>query len=64
MYPKGGGAPTLEQQLASLRRLALAVAHPGGPALHADLVRELAAALDVAVVFVAVYADDERTKTS
>ena len=61
MHPKGGGAPTLEQQLASLRRLALAVAHPGGPALHADLVRELAAALDVAVVFVAVYADDERT---
>lgn len=61
MHAKIGGAPTLEQQLASLRRLALAVAHPGGPALHADLVRELAAALDVAVVFVAVYADDERT---
>jgi PAS domain S-box-containing protein len=61
MHAKIGGAPTLEQQLASLRRLALAVAHPGGPALHADLVSELAAALDVAVVFVAVYADDERT---
>ena len=39
--------------------MALAVARPGGPTLLDDLVRELAAALEVAVVFVAVFADDE-----
>ena len=48
----------LSAQLQSLRRVALAVAHPGGPSLFDDLVHELAAALDAAVVFVAVFADD------
>ncbi|MDO9596558.1 MAG: PAS domain S-box protein [Azoarcus sp.] len=48
----------LSAQLNSLRRVALAVAHPGGPGLYDELVRELAASLEVAVVFVAVFADD------
>ena len=50
--------PSLERQLRSLRRVAMAVARPGGPALHADLVRELAEALGAALVFVAVFEDD------
>jgi len=49
----------LSAQLQSLRRVALAVAHPGGPTLFDDLLRELAAALEVAAVFVAVFTDDE-----
>lgn len=51
----------LRAQLDSLRRVALAVAHPGGPELFATLVRELASSLDVSVVFVAVFSDDART---
>lgn len=51
----------LESQLSSLRRVALAVAHPGGPDLYDALVRELAASLDVSVVFVAVFSDEART---
>jgi PAS domain S-box-containing protein len=45
----------------ALRRAALAAAHPGGPMLFADLVRELAEGLRATAVFVAVYADDTRT---
>jgi PAS domain S-box-containing protein len=45
----------------ALRRAAMAAAHPGGPTLFADLVSELAGALDAAVVFVAVYQDDAHT---
>lgn len=48
-------------QVHALRRVALAVAHPGGPDLFADLVRELAASLQVGFVFMAVFADDSRT---
>ena len=55
------GHTSLSAQLHSLRRVALAVAHPGGPSLFEDLVRELAAALDVPVVFVAEFTDDECT---
>lgn len=51
----------LSAQLDSLRRVALAVAHPGGPDLFDSLVRELAASLEVSVVFVAVFSDDART---
>ena len=47
-------------QVQALRRVALAVAHPGGPQLFADLARELAASLDVAMVFIAVFADESR----
>jgi hypothetical protein len=53
--------PSLQQRLRSLRRVALAVARPGGPTLHADLVRELAQALEAPVVFVAVFEDDSQT---
>ncbi|HUG23408.1 PAS domain S-box protein, partial [Piscinibacter sp.] len=56
----GAGDPELEKlntQLHSLRRVALAVAHPGGESFFDDLVRELADALGVAAVFVAVFAD-------
>ena len=49
-------------QVHALRRVALAVAHPGGPDLFADLVRELAASLQVGFVFMAVFADDSRTR--
>jgi PAS domain S-box-containing protein len=49
----------LSAQLQSLRRVALAVAHPGGPCLFEDLACELALALDAPVVFIAVFADDE-----
>ena len=48
-------------QVQALRRVALAVAHPGGPDLFADLVRELAASLQVGLVFMAVFADDSRS---
>jgi PAS domain S-box-containing protein len=48
-------------QVQALRRVALAVAHPGGPSLFADLVRELAASLQVDIVFAAVFADDSRS---
>jgi hypothetical protein len=48
----------LSAQLRSLHRVALAVAQPGGQTLFDDLMRELAPALEVAVVFVAVFADD------
>ena len=53
--------PSLQQRLRSLRRVALAVARPGGPTLHADLVRELAQALEAPVVFVAAFEDDTLT---
>jgi len=45
----------------ALRRAAMAAAHPGGPTLFADLVSELAGALDAAAVFVAGYESDQRT---
>ncbi|CAG0944610.1 two-component system, NarL family, sensor histidine kinase EvgS [Gammaproteobacteria bacterium] len=51
----------MEQQLQSLRRIALAVARPSGPAMHAELVRELAEALAVPLVFAAVFEDGART---
>jgi PAS domain S-box-containing protein len=51
----------LRAQLQSLRRVALAVAHPGGPALFSDLVQELAGALQVPAAFVAVFTDDACT---
>ena len=41
-------------------RIALATAQAGGPELFAQLVRELSAGLDVALVFVAVAAQDAR----
>jgi PAS domain S-box-containing protein len=53
--------PLPPPQVHALRRVADAAAHPGGPGLFADLVRELAAALDACMVFVAVFADDART---
>ncbi|MCU0919862.1 MAG: PAS domain S-box protein, partial [Burkholderiaceae bacterium] len=42
-------------------RAAQAVSHPGGPGLFADLVRELAALLRAATVFIAVYTDGSRS---
>jgi len=48
----------LSAQLQSLRRVALAVAHPGGPGLFGALVGELAEALAVPTVFIAVFCDD------
>jgi PAS domain S-box-containing protein len=48
-------------QVQALRRVALAVAHPGGPDLFAHLARELAASLDAAIVFIAVFADESRS---
>jgi PAS domain S-box-containing protein len=48
-------------QVQALRRVALAVSHPGGPHFFSDLARELAASLDAALVFVSVFADDSRT---
>jgi PAS domain S-box-containing protein len=59
--PSGAEAIPLAQ-VQALRRVALAVAHPGGPNLFADLARELAASLQVGLVFVAVFADDSRTR--
>ena len=41
-------------------RAAQAVSHPGGPALFADLVRDLAAILQTAIVFIAVFKDESR----
>jgi PAS domain S-box-containing protein len=58
--PTGAEAIPLAQ-VQALRRIALAVAHPGGPDLFADLARELAASLEVSTVFVAVFADDSRS---
>jgi PAS domain S-box-containing protein len=56
-----GSAGTISSaQVQALRRVALAVAHPGGPKLFEDLVLELAASLEVAIVFVAVFADADR----
>jgi PAS domain S-box-containing protein len=56
------GAEAISQaQVQALRRVALAVARPGGPNLFADLVRELANGIQAAMVFVAVYADDSRS---
>ncbi len=55
--PAGAQAPALTQ-VQALRRVALAAAHPGGPDLFAHLARELAASLQVGLVFVAVFADD------
>lgn len=49
---------TPHPQLAALRRIALAVARPGGEAPFAMLVDELSEALQVATAFVAVFADD------
>ena len=46
----------------ALRRAASAVAHPSDAQLFSVLVRELAALLDVALVVVAVYADDARSR--
>jgi PAS domain S-box-containing protein len=54
-------APSLEQQLHSLRHIALAVVRPGGAALFADMAHELAGALEVPMVFVAVFEDDAHT---
>lgn len=45
-------------QVQALRRIALAVVHPGGPDLFAHLARELAASLEVDMVFVAVCTED------
>ncbi|HEY0886075.1 MAG TPA: PAS domain S-box protein, partial [Ramlibacter sp.] len=45
-------------QVQALRRIALAAVHPGGPDLFAHLARELAASLQVGMVFVAVFGDD------
>ena len=52
------GAPTPDDALRALRRVALAAGHPGGETLYDDLVAELADALGVAAAFVAVFADD------
>ncbi|KWT89270.1 MULTISPECIES: PAS domain S-box protein [unclassified Variovorax] len=54
----GATLAALSGQLQSLRRVALAVAHPGGPGLFDALVRELAEALAVPTVFIAVFSDD------
>jgi PAS domain S-box-containing protein len=60
--PRPDGAEAIPlSQVQALRRVALAVAHPGGPNLFADLARELAASLQVGIVFVAVFADDSRS---
>ena len=48
-------------QVQALRRVALAVAHPGGQRLFDHLVAELADAMRVSVVFVATFADDAQT---
>ncbi|WP_298829196.1 PAS domain S-box protein [uncultured Piscinibacter sp.] len=53
-------ATRLEAQLAALRRIALAVAQPGGEAPFEMLVGELVEALQVDTAFVAVFADDTR----
>jgi PAS domain S-box-containing protein len=48
----------LSAQLQSLRRVALAVAQAGGPGLFDALARELAEALEVPTVFIAVFSDN------
>ncbi len=48
-------------QVQALRRVALAVARPGGPNLFEELVRELAESLGADCAFVAVFADDSRS---
>src|SRR5947209_20607094 len=45
-----------------LRRIALVAARPAVPGLFADIVAETAASLGMAAAFIAVYADDERTR--
>jgi PAS domain S-box-containing protein len=58
-------APTTEAQpqaqVEVMRRIAHAAAHPGGPELFPGLLLELGAALDAAMAFVAVFADDARS---
>ena len=49
--------PPVDDRLAALRRIALAVAQPGGADPFGRLVAELAAALGVGAAFVAVFAD-------
>ncbi|KQT08109.1 ATP-binding protein [Ramlibacter sp. Leaf400] len=51
-----------EAQAEALRRAAVAVAHPNHAELFAVLARELAALLEVALVLVAVYSEDSRSK--
>jgi PAS domain S-box-containing protein len=50
---------TSSAQVQALRRAALAVSHPGGPQIFEALVLELAASLQVAIVFVAVFAPED-----
>jgi PAS domain S-box-containing protein len=57
--PTGVEAISLAQ-VQALRRVALAVAHPGGSKLFEYLALELAASLKVAIVFIAVFADESR----
>lgn len=56
--PACGDLPAAHAQ--ALARVALAAARPAGPELFTELVRELAAGLGVALVLLAVYADDAR----
>jgi len=57
--PTGEAAESISlAQVQALRRVALAVAHPGGPDLFEYLVRELAASLHAGMVFLAVFADE------
>jgi PAS domain S-box-containing protein len=58
--PAAGAQAVALAQVQALRRVALAVVHPGGPHLFAHLVRELAASLQVGMVFVAVFAAGSR----
>ena len=53
--------PAAATGVEALSRVALAVAHPGGPDLFADLVHELGAALRVRAVLLAVFPEDSRT---
>ena len=50
----------LAAQVRALRRIALAVANPGGPNLFQQLARELGASLGVGIVFISVFADESR----
>ncbi|MCM2251590.1 MAG: PAS domain S-box protein, partial [Ramlibacter sp.] len=52
--------PVSLTQVQALRRVALAVARPGGIGLFADLARELGASLQASLVFISVFADDSR----
>src|SRR4051812_33646699 len=58
--PKPSGEPP-STELEALSRVALAVAHSGGPQLFAELVHELAAGLGVRGVFMAVFPEGSRT---